>query len=191
MKLIFLDIDGVMNHRNYMIRSRLHAMQEFCPIAVRNLREIIKRTGAKIVISSTWRKFKDIHHVMTCYDLDQYVVGKTPVIDDVIRGIEIKRFLYGFGKPIDSFVILDDDADMGELLPQLVHCKNYSGLTDDRREEAIALLTMNQRYENHFDEWREEENQISREREQARKRRWVDPRDPDYIAPDEPEGTED
>jgi hypothetical protein len=96
MKLIFLDIDGVMNHRNYMIRSRLHHLQEFCPVAVRNLREIVKRTNAKIVISSTWRKFKDMDFVMSCYDLDQYVIGKTSVIEDVIRGVEIQRYLDNF-----------------------------------------------------------------------------------------------
>lgn len=143
MKLIFLDIDGVMNHRNYMVRSKLHQMQEFCPVAVRNLREIIKRTDAKIVISSTWRKFKDIGYVMSCYDLDKYVIGKTPVLEDEIRGKEIQRYIdVNFTKNgLDTqIVILDDDDDMGELLPRLVHCKDYSGLTDERREEAIQLL---------------------------------------------------
>lgn len=144
MKLIFLDIDGVMNHRNYMVRSRLHAMQEFCPIAVRNLREIIKRTNANIVISSTWRKFKDIDHVMSCYDLHRYVVGKTPILEDEIRGNEIKLFMEQFidrtGVKPDSFIILDDDDDMGTLTPRLIHCEGYSGLTDELREKAIEML---------------------------------------------------
>lgn len=139
MKLIFLDIDGVMNHRNHMVRSRLHNMHEFCPVAVRNLREIIKRTGARIVISSTWRKFKSIDYVMNCYDLDQYVVGKTPVIEDVIRGKEISAYL-SENPDVEKFVILDDDNDMGILLPELVHCIDYSGLTDERREQAIQML---------------------------------------------------
>lgn len=46
------------------------------------------------------------------------------------------------------------------------------------------------KYENHYDEWREEENRIRYEREQARRHRWIDPRDPDYIAPEEPEDAE-
>jgi hypothetical protein len=45
-----------------------------------------------------------------------------------------------FDGEVQSFVILDDDDDMGDLLPRLVHCKNYSGLTDERREEAIRML---------------------------------------------------
>lgn len=40
------------------------------------------------------------------------------------------------------------------------------------------------KYENHEDEWREEANRERWEREQARRNRWIDPRDPDYIAPE-------
>jgi hypothetical protein len=81
---------------------------------------------------------------MDCYDLGQYVVGKTPVLEDEIRGKEIKNFIdvhfTNTSSPLESFVILDDDDDMGELMGQLVQCKDYSGLSDDRREEAISLL---------------------------------------------------
>lgn len=144
MKLIFLDIDGVMNHRNHMTRSRLHRMQEFCPVAVRNLREIIKRTGAKIVLSSAWRKgssVKEIRDLFSWYDLHRYVVGKTPVIHEAIRGKEIQAYLDTCERKIESFIIIDDDKDMGELLPWLIHCKDYSGFTtDERREQAIQLL---------------------------------------------------
>lgn len=147
MKLIFLDIDGVMNHNNFFQRSRLHMGQEFCPVAVRNLREIIKRTDAKIVLSSTWRKglsVGDIKTLFSWYDLDKYVVGKTPVLDEQIRGHEIQLFmdmLHHPIYPIESFIIIDDDDDMGDLLPRLIHCANNSGLTtDDRREYAIEML---------------------------------------------------
>jgi hypothetical protein len=143
MKLIFLDIDGVMNHRNFFERSRLHELQEFCPVAVRNLREIIKRTGAYIVLSSTWRlglSVIDIRLLFSHYDLDQYIIGKTPLMEDQIRGNEIKQLLSEVNAKVESFVILDDDSDMGELLPYLIHCKDYSGLSDERREEAIKIL---------------------------------------------------
>jgi hypothetical protein len=119
-------------------------MQEFCPIAVRNLREILKRTGAYIVLSSTWRKgysLQEIKDLFACYDLGHYVVGKTPVIDEAIRDLEIQAYLDTCEQKIESFIIIDDDKDMGELLPRLIHCKDYSGLTtDDRREQAIQML---------------------------------------------------
>lgn len=41
----------------------------------------------------------------------------------------------------------------------------------------------------HYDEYREESNRLRYEREQSRRRIVYDPRDPDYISPDE-EGEE-
>lgn len=43
------------------------------------------------------------------------------------------------------------------------------------------------KYENHEHEWHEEENQKRYEEAQARKNRWIDPRDPNYIGPEETE----
>jgi hypothetical protein len=144
MKFIFLDIDGVMNHHNHMVRSRHHFSYEFCPVAVQNLREIIKRTGAYIILSSTWRKGMhviDIRILFNHYDLGQYVIGATPVFHDQIRGNEIKDLLNRLDEPPESIVILDDDADMGELMPYLVQCKDYCGLTtDELRERAVQML---------------------------------------------------
>lgn len=52
MKIIFLDIDGVLNV-NFNGRDKYGRI--FHPNFVDNLRDIINRTGAKIVISSTWK----------------------------------------------------------------------------------------------------------------------------------------
>jgi hypothetical protein len=143
MKLIFLDIDGVMNHRTHFVRSRQHQGQEFSPLAVRNLREIIKATGAKIVLSSTWRKgmtVRQIKELFAWYDMDQYVISKTEYIEDAMRGLEIREWIGGCFNHNESFVIIDDDADMGELLPYLVQTSNTHGLSDDKRDEAIKIL---------------------------------------------------
>ena len=50
MKVIFLDIDGVLNYMNSSV------LDETC---VGNLRYIISKTGAKIVLISTWKQFLD------------------------------------------------------------------------------------------------------------------------------------
>ena len=47
MKIIFLDIDGVLNTYN--------SMDRFCPKAVSCLNEFVQESGAKVVISSSWR----------------------------------------------------------------------------------------------------------------------------------------
>ena len=41
MRLIFLDIDGVMNHAEQKEKSRFHHGYSFCPNAVQSLKRII------------------------------------------------------------------------------------------------------------------------------------------------------
>lgn len=43
---------------------------------------------------------------------------------------------------------------------------------------------MEQRYDNHFDEWMEEENEKRYMREQAKKNRYIHPHDPEFISPE-------
>ena len=52
MKIIFLDIDGVLN---VIPQGRDEYGAIFHPEFVANLKHIIDKTGAKLVISSTWR----------------------------------------------------------------------------------------------------------------------------------------
>jgi predicted mannosyl-3-phosphoglycerate phosphatase (HAD superfamily) len=51
MKIIFLDIDGVLNNYNTLGEGLNWESN-----AVKILKRIIKETGAKVVLSSTWRR---------------------------------------------------------------------------------------------------------------------------------------
>lgn len=71
------------------------------------------------------------------------VVDKTPCLGGVERGVEIMAYIEECrvrGYPIDAFVILDDDDDMGFLRPWLVQTSNTLGLTDDDVDIALAKL---------------------------------------------------
>lgn len=52
MKLIFLDIDGVLNNHRLNKKSGSNTLSRRC---VREFNRIIEATGAKIVLSSAWR----------------------------------------------------------------------------------------------------------------------------------------
>ena len=59
-KILFLDLDGVLNTARWHRQADRHAMQDeygykFDPSAVTNLKKILDETGADIVISSSWK----------------------------------------------------------------------------------------------------------------------------------------
>ena len=63
MKYIFLDVDGVLNNKKHYKKLHDKYGGRFCnqdmpfnPRSLKNLRNIIDATGAKLVLSSSWRK---------------------------------------------------------------------------------------------------------------------------------------
>ncbi|MFI8677624.1 HAD domain-containing protein [Bacillus thuringiensis] len=145
MNLIFLDIDGVMNHSNYFVRSKQHMLQAFCPQALVNLKEILEKCDAKIVVTSTWRKLGSANtlkkSIFSHYGLQKYIIGRTPILTNEPRGAEIQAFIDNFNKPIDRFIIIDDDDDMIHLSDRLVLTSPYEdGLNEIKRDEAIQRL---------------------------------------------------
>lgn len=151
MKVILLDIDGVLNEDSTPTRtkSRMIFVDEE---KLLRLKRIVETTGAKIVLSSTWRydrddpslsgDFLELREAFHAVGLDFY--GFTPV--DAIgirRGMEIRAWL-GLHPEVTKFVILDDElfdyAERG-LLSRLVKTDfAYGGLTEELAQEAIVLL---------------------------------------------------
>ena len=73
------------------------------------------------------------------YELDQYIIGYTPILNKP-RGIEIQEYLNQLDyKP--NFIILDDDTDMENLIDYLIKTNIKVGLTEENVEEAILKLT--------------------------------------------------
>lgn len=167
MKIIFLDIDGVLVTRkgmeyNMRLREQGHDLEYmiheiFDEQAVSNLMHVIDCTGARIVISSTWRLLYSLDELKEHFAAHgipaEYIIDITPNLDtkqqsgiwlSKERGHEIQRWLdiQGFKSNfwVKSFVILDDDADMAHLLPRLVSLEFETGLTEQCAEETIKLL---------------------------------------------------
>lgn len=145
MKIIFCDIDGVLNNVNcYRNPRRSCSHVPADPMCVAALNHIIEATDARIVISSAWRyeglafcreKFNE-WGVLTS------VIGITPCLSGE-RGLEISEWLNlhdgGYLEP-SSFVILDADSDMSPFMDRLVQTSFQTGLTMADAERAIAIL---------------------------------------------------
>ncbi|MEE6452661.1 HAD domain-containing protein [Gottfriedia acidiceleris] len=92
MKIIFLDIDGVLNTDRQIRLNNLEQIDniKFDPIAMKNLKIIVDESKANIVITSTWRVhrqdngylWREIIRNFEMYNLDTNILlDITPVID--------------------------------------------------------------------------------------------------------------
>ena len=165
MKIIFLDIDGVLNSDESMRRKKrsgygfdIHnTTQSYdCPSQpmIENLNHIVENTGAYIVISSSWRHYHKIDEIKQLFEkleIKGKIVDYTPVVKlSTYRGLEIQNWIDNYNeakakgnfllKPIKSFVILDDNNDMLNLKDRLVLTDYKIGLTKTNAEEAIKIL---------------------------------------------------
>lgn len=114
MKVIFLDIDGVLN---IIPQGRDQYGAVFHPHLVENLKTVIDSTGAKIVISSTWRMsgLSVMQEMWSVRNLPGEVIAVTPnhmwkTGSTLQRGKEIQEWLDL--NPVENYVIIDDDDDM-------------------------------------------------------------------------------
>jgi hypothetical protein len=147
MKIIFLDFDGVMNPPNQIIQCKVinnnTVTARFGAVAVENLNYIIEKTNAYIVTSSNWRGCAaESKHLLSNNGIEaRRVISVTPRIEPRgIRGKEIQAWLDNTKREIESYVILDDDDDMGELMGHLVQTKYMDALTRSDAERAIKIL---------------------------------------------------
>lgn len=159
MKVIFLDIDGVMNCYNEDEKwcDRKDKVPMIHDDLVARLNRIIEETGCKLVLSSTWRKDTDWHETMRQAGITDVFLGRTPdlsserwewqkknpeksAIKFCERGKEIEEWMSINPYGVTRYCILDDDSDM---LPYQKHFKTSiyaGGLTEKIAEEVIAYL---------------------------------------------------
>lgn len=138
MKVLYLDFDGVLNpFNNYSAKG------DFSKSACKNLNKILKEEPElKIVVSSSWRRdgLEKVRKILQKNGIDSSkVIGITDETERDDRGHHIERHLKDH-KDIESFVILDDHADMDKVLDRLVQTNPSIGLTSKDAEKALKIL---------------------------------------------------
>lgn len=174
MKVIFLDIDGVLNSDAWYHYTRALAKQNKRHVyqdnetynitvsylhsqiddrAVLNLNYLIEHTGAKIVLSSSWKSTDkdDMRKLVKALkykglQFDDFL-DITPFTESRNRGLEIKMWLDANVKQynIESYCIFDDD--IFDILPEqydnFIHVDRHLGLTYIDTNKAFDILTKN------------------------------------------------
>lgn len=160
MKVLFLDIDGVVNCANTNFKTDHWPLDRYMAFLVG---KIVLDTGCKVVLSSSWR-----NHPEGVLVVEKHI---TPIMDKTCqswyiretdhhsrRGEEIQKWLDEWekgtlrylvennlpipqvlNKEITRYCILDDDSDM---LPHQKHFKTswQVGLTDEIAKQVIEYL---------------------------------------------------
>lgn len=149
--VIFLDFDGMLNNHETFLACRGKSREVIDAAAVRLVESLCDRTGAQIVVSSTWRYMglERLREVLSRHGLTnpELIIDITPDLDhqvagvwlSPIRGDEIQAWLDAHPE-VDHFVILDDDADMGDLASHLVQTTFEHGLLPGHVERAAGVL---------------------------------------------------
>ena len=161
--IIFLDIDGVLNTERWHLNEGQNAPQDqygdtFDPKAVANLALIIEKTGAEIVISSSW-KFSGLESMQAMWrerKLPGKVIDITPstVSDEMLlkanseeldkmpfKGYDIEEWHSNNSKQIKNYIIIDDENC---FLPQqwsnLIRTNPKYGISKEDAEKAIKYF---------------------------------------------------
>lgn len=150
MKVIFLDVDGVINSLvNQAEEWGVHGFDtmNFDPVNMEPLKELVESTGAKLILSSSWRHtdtpkdkaaLENLHRILADYGL--YLAGDIGPYRN-LRQDAIADWLQKNQDVVD-YVILDDvnDGFEGENLRRFVMTDKYVGLTMEDVKKAINIL---------------------------------------------------
>ncbi len=162
-KIIFLDIDGVLNTKLWYSKMDYDTPKDkwgyaFDPTSVANLKRIVDETGAEIVISSSWKciGLTELRKMWKSRKLPGRIIDVTPdrMCDEELleldldlidpeegRGYEIQKWLSQKGDNVSQYSILDD---MYEMLPEqqshLVMTDSEIGITDEDANKVIDIL---------------------------------------------------
>lgn len=143
MKLIFCDIDGVLNSEIGTAESGVLGIEEE---KLYLLRALLESTGAELVITSKARFAESIYEERL-----KTIENSGIKIRDAFRGktlssnpkaIEVLAYLQNKCKEIDNILILDDnDHDFSEYFKHnFILVSTNTGLTVKDVEEGIAIL---------------------------------------------------
>lgn len=148
MNILMLDIDGVLNHRDWWQRApkppdgaskvaRYTTMID--PACASRLNLVLTSTGARIVVSSTWRyalKRAELQQVFQSVGINHAIYDYTPkldfdegtiVVSSPTRGQEILAWEQANSLLHPNIVVLDDDPDIAPYNDRWVRTSPHEG----------------------------------------------------------------
>ena len=156
MKAIFLDIDGVLNNAFSKARAPSGVIGIDSRM-VKRLRRIVDETGAKLVLTSSWKTDagEDRDYMLRKLGRERLRIMMHTVDEGWNRWEGIRRWMDMYGEDMEAYVILDDelfvdyfsDPEKEILRPEvedhLVRTEFFDregGLREGHVEQAVRIL---------------------------------------------------
>ncbi len=149
MKVIFLDIDGVLNRGGF---SAVAQSSSFDRPAIDRLNRVLDATGARLVLSSSWRyvvldgtmNLRGFEFLLRTHGLRTGALHDHTCADEVVpeRGAQILRWLTQHAREVEAWAALDDQPlELGAGAAwRHVRTDPAEGLTDEDAARLIAIL---------------------------------------------------
>jgi hypothetical protein len=144
-KIIFLDVDGVLNYQYCPDRitrenGKLSKLMGLSSLHIYTLNKILKATNANIVLSSTWRKHEFTFNYLVKAGIHEWstrYLGKTASIGE--RGDEILKWIAD-NKFTGKYAVLDDVRCNGIPAANMFNINSDTGLTEQNAVDIINFL---------------------------------------------------
>jgi hypothetical protein len=158
MKVIFLDIDGVLNSEKFLKNNHGEAIDR---INVSILKNVIDKTGAVVVMSSAWRLWFDdnmmpregysqnLHDILSEFGIKLF--GKTPDfstdeirINKTFSHVKAKEIIAWLNEnqSVDKYAVIDDlDLRNEEVNAHLVRTNGQVGITEKDAMRVIDIIS--------------------------------------------------
>ena len=143
MRVLFLDIDGVLNRTGYRPATSLGLRSWIEPELAARLNRVLLTIGARIVLSSDWRKGRDLELLrqeLSAAGVDGELFAVTPVIPGAGRWREIEAWMDQWDVAAEDVAIVDDGYEMGPLGPRFVRASPLNGFDDAVADTLVALF---------------------------------------------------
>jgi HAD domain in Swiss Army Knife RNA repair proteins len=143
MRVLFLDIDGVLNRTGFQPQDSGELRSWIEPELAARLTDVLKRAGAAVVMSSDWRLNRErdaLAEELHAAGVEGFLRDVTPHLPGQPRWREIEAWLVEHAVAHEHIVIVDDRADMGQLQDRLVCTPALTGLDDDAAARILYLF---------------------------------------------------
>lgn len=140
--MLFLDVDGVLNRTGYRPATSVGLRSWIEPELARRLSDVLRTTGAAIVLSSDWRRGRDLQQLrdeLSAAGIDGTLIGVTPVLGGA-RWQEIEAWMIANDVSVETMVIVDDGYDMGSLAARFVRASPLNGFDEEVARAIISLF---------------------------------------------------